>query len=252
MISNKLVIYTALFGDYDQLEEPEKSFEGCDFICFTDQKDLKTNIWRIIYIEPTSESHIFMNRKIKMLPHLYLQKWKYSLYVDSNIRMKENPYFLINKYMHKQGIGFLVSKHYLRNCVYHEAIQCMKLGKGDPEAIQIQMEVYKNSAFPTDWGLSENSIILRKHQDETVQKIGENWWLQFTKYPTRDQLSLPFSLWQKGHSYRFMEEGCREYFGIFAIGLHRKEEKNLNFLQKFLFQYVYSKKNPLSHYLLNR
>lgn len=249
---HKLVIYTALFGNYDQLKEPKENFSDCDFICFTDQQELKSEIWKIIYIPATSESDLLMNRKIKMLPHQYLHQWEYSLYVDSNIRIKKNPYFLVDKYMGQQGIDFLVSKHYLRNCIYREAVQCIKLGKGDPVAIQMQMEAYKKSGFPTAWGLSENGIILRRHQQETVQEIGEYWWSQFTKYPTRDQLSLPFSLWQNGLTYRFMEESSREYFGLFGIGLHRKEEKKLNFLQRFLFQFVYAKRNPFSHYLLNR
>jgi len=30
-MKNKLVIYTALFGDYDDLIEPKEKFEGCNF-----------------------------------------------------------------------------------------------------------------------------------------------------------------------------------------------------------------------------
>jgi len=43
-MKNKLVVYTALFGDYDNLIEPKEKFEGCDFICFTDQKHLTSDV----------------------------------------------------------------------------------------------------------------------------------------------------------------------------------------------------------------
>jgi hypothetical protein len=29
-VKNKLVVYTALFGNYDDLIEPKEKFEGCD------------------------------------------------------------------------------------------------------------------------------------------------------------------------------------------------------------------------------
>lgn len=32
MMKNSFVVYTALFGDYDDLIEPRDNFEGCDFI----------------------------------------------------------------------------------------------------------------------------------------------------------------------------------------------------------------------------
>ena len=37
-MKNKLVIYTALFGDYDDLKDPYEPFDGCEFICFADDK----------------------------------------------------------------------------------------------------------------------------------------------------------------------------------------------------------------------
>ncbi|MGR4118261.1 hypothetical protein K8Q22_07980 [Klebsiella pneumoniae] len=37
-IKNNIVVYTALFGDYDELIEIPEGMHKCDFICFTDQK----------------------------------------------------------------------------------------------------------------------------------------------------------------------------------------------------------------------
>ena len=40
---NNVVIYTAIFGDYDDLKEPPKKLaRNCDFICFTNNKKLKS------------------------------------------------------------------------------------------------------------------------------------------------------------------------------------------------------------------
>ncbi|HBH9578999.1 TPA: hypothetical protein KYD21_004901, partial [Escherichia coli] len=37
-IKNNIVVYTALFGDYDELIEIPEGMHKCDFICFTDQQ----------------------------------------------------------------------------------------------------------------------------------------------------------------------------------------------------------------------
>lgn len=44
---DKLVVYTTIFGDYDDLIEPGKKYKNCDFVCFTDNENLKLDIWKI-------------------------------------------------------------------------------------------------------------------------------------------------------------------------------------------------------------
>jgi len=78
-MKNKLVVYTALFGDYDDLIEPKEKFEGCDFICFTDQKHLTSDIWEIRLVEECDLPPNMMNRKYKILP-LFLT-WQFSWFI---------------------------------------------------------------------------------------------------------------------------------------------------------------------------
>lgn len=60
---NNFVVYTALFGDYDNLIDPKEKYEGCDFIYFTDQKHLKSDIWEIRIVEDIDLPLNMMNRK---------------------------------------------------------------------------------------------------------------------------------------------------------------------------------------------
>ena len=48
---NKKVIYTTIFGGYDELTEPYFIPDGWDFICFTDT-DLKSKNWKIVKTTP--------------------------------------------------------------------------------------------------------------------------------------------------------------------------------------------------------
>lgn len=40
--NKKIVIYTAFTGNYDNLKEPEYIDENCDYVCFTDNPNIKS------------------------------------------------------------------------------------------------------------------------------------------------------------------------------------------------------------------
>jgi len=90
-MNNKKVVYTDLFGNYDELQEPNMIWKDWDFLCFTDDKNLKSNIWNIIYVESELSSNL-ENRKYKILPHRFLDQYEVSLYIDSNIKILKDPF----------------------------------------------------------------------------------------------------------------------------------------------------------------
>jgi hypothetical protein len=52
--------------------------------------------------------------------------------------------------------------------------------------------------MPHDYGLLEGSAIVRDTSSPQIQPIMEAWWQEFSQNVRRDQLSLPFILWEKG------------------------------------------------------
>lgn len=230
MNQNKLVVYTALFGDYDDLIEPKEKFQGCDFICFTDQKHLTSAIWEIRLIEECEMPPNMMNRKYKILPHLFLSEYKWSLYVDANIAILGNPFELANKYLSIYDMA--VPKHFARDCVYDEAKECVILGKTKYDETKIQMDIYKKEGFPKNFGLGENNILFRKHNAETVIKLMNDWWDELNTQTKRDQLSLAYVLWKNGEKFNYIDESARgnKYFNLIP---HRRYYRK-GFLGKFM------------------
>ena len=47
----KYAVVTFLFNHYDLLREPIMVDEKVDYYCLTDDKNLKSNVWQIIYLE---------------------------------------------------------------------------------------------------------------------------------------------------------------------------------------------------------
>ncbi len=51
---SRRVVYTALFGDYEALnEQPCPNREGIDFICLTDSSDLRSSSWKVVKVNNT-------------------------------------------------------------------------------------------------------------------------------------------------------------------------------------------------------
>ena len=75
---NKYIVYTALFGKYDKLLEIHNMNKHIDYICFTDNKDLTSRTWNIIYVNDDKDienlDNAEKNRYIKILSHKYISK----------------------------------------------------------------------------------------------------------------------------------------------------------------------------------
>lgn len=213
-VKNKFAVYTALFGNYDDLIDPKENYEGCDFICFTDQKHLKSDIWEIRLIEECDLTPNMMNRKYKILPHLFLSEYEWSMYVDANIKILNNPFDLASKYLTKYD--FVMPKHFARDCIYEEAKECVILGKSKYDETQKQMNFYKEQGFPKNFGLGENNILFRKHNEKKVVKIMNDWWNELNTQTKMDQLSLAFVLWKNSEKFEYMDENARgnKYFKV--------------------------------------
>ena len=66
--------------------------------------------------------------------------------------------------------------------------------------IESQIKNYKNKGFPKNYGLFENNVLVRKHNDLVCIRIMESWWEEFCKYSQRDQLSFVYCLWKNNFS----------------------------------------------------
>lgn len=216
---NRLVVYTALFGDYDDLIDPPEKFEGCDFICFTDQKHLKSNIWDIRLVEECNLPPNMMNRRYKILPHLFLSDYDKSLYIDANITILRKPKILNDKYTCK--FNFIAPKHFARDSIYDEAYVLIRSGRVDIKKLYIQTYRYLKSGYRCQNSMAENNILFREHNK--LKEFSEYWWDVFCGGVLRDQLSLAYVAWVKGVTIGIDKEISAREEKFFSIKQHREK-----------------------------
>ena len=197
---NKNVIYTVISNHYDYLKDPECISPNCDYICFTDNPELKSNIWKIIYEDSSEElDKIRWQRRHKILAHQYLEKYELSIYVDGNIRIIGDLYDYFEK--ESRGGSILCLKHPYRNNVFDEAEECIALNKDLEERIRKQIEGYKNEGYPGNNGLIASGILVRRHMDSDVINLMNAWWNEVETKSLRDQLSFNYVCWKYNFKY---------------------------------------------------
>lgn len=203
VFTGKGVIYTVITGDYDVLREPEYVDETYDYICFTDNKRLRSKVWDIRYLEnPEGLDAARLSRKPKILCHGFLAEYDYSIYVDGKIQIIGNLQEYIQ--MYSKGSPMLCFPHFARDCAYEESNACIRSGADSEAVIKKQMDGYRMEGYPAGNGLIDAACMVRRHDDALLQKVMECWWEEVLLKSRRDQLSIGYACWK----YHFHYDIC--------------------------------------------
>ena len=257
-LPKRFVIYTAIFGFYDELIEPNFSDEIFDFVCFTDRVDLHSDRWKIIKVSRENNSATFTNRMYKLLPHRFLSQYEASIYIDANIEIIKSPIDIFLSCLSENTFAF--PDHFLRDSIYDEAHILLRSGRLKFYEALKQMICYRNSGFISQVKMGEHNILFRAHSKTAV--IMESWWSEYVKYPTRDQLSLAFVMWRDGfNDFIYIDQSARKG-DIFSLRPHLCKSNDsylLKFFRIVTYQYIfyilkemYLKKNILKRSMLNK
>jgi hypothetical protein len=138
-------------------------------------------------------------RKYKILPHLFFPEYAYSVWVDGNISITGDMNEFITAHLKHSPMASL--KHPDRNCLYQEARACIYLNKDDHSVIRRQMDYYRECGYPEGNGLIQSGVIIRRHNEQSVIRVMEDWWANVERYSRRDQLSFNYAAWKNSFEY---------------------------------------------------
>jgi len=198
MEKNKKVVYTCITGGYDNLIEPTYLTSDFDYVCFTDNIDMKSDVWQIRPLPKEVEglSQVKKQRYVKINAHKVLKEYDLSIWVDGCVTVKGDLNELLKKVL-KDDCAVYVPQHPHRNCIYAEADACISMKKDVKENIAPQIERYKNEGFPKNYGLLQSNIMVRKHNDKDCIKLMETWFEELKNGSHRDQLSFNYASWKE-------------------------------------------------------
>lgn len=222
------VIYTCITGNYDELINHYYINNDYKYVCFTDNKDLiskKTyGIWEILPIKFSNADNSLINRWHKMHPHVLFQGYEDSIYIDSNINILSHKVF---DEIEKAKKDILLPKHFNRNCIYKEIEKLKNIPKFNTPIMQSKLEKVKQfleeNQFPKNFGLGENNLLYRRHNDKIIIHMMEDWWTLIQEYIPRDQLFLMYLFYKyKLNPQEHFIENLRVDYNNSQILLHKE------------------------------
>jgi hypothetical protein len=206
----RALVYTAIFGNYDDLKQPVGQNEPCDFICFTDTPmPSRVGVWRVIQVKTDTNVHPRMQAKrFKLLSHRIFphgrlaaryapfairRRADLSIWIDANLQIK-SPTFVQDMRNILGNGDWAMFVHPDRDCIYDEAVASLPMRKYQGLPILRQVEAYR-TAVPAHGGLYACTILVRREPlAERLERLNELWWDENVKWTYQDQLSLPFVL----------------------------------------------------------
>ncbi len=193
----KIVIYTAIFNDYDFLSTPKVINRDVRYVCFSDKK-INAYPWENIVVEREFEDLRLENRKYKILCHKFFPDYDYSIYLDASYAILRDISQFVEVWLGENDIA--VQKHRIRNCLYDEALQCIRNKKENSAIIKEQIKKYMKEGYPRNNGLTQNGFLIRRHTKKVID-FNEAWWNEVKTYSTRDQISFSYVIYKLKMKY---------------------------------------------------
>ena len=215
---NKTIIYTVITGNYDSTKQPLVVEKGVEYILFTNNPEIKdAGVWKVLQIPSEQwqgrterENNILLSRKVKMLPHKYLpDDAEWSIYIDADMVIKRPLTELLNN-LHLETLFAACRHSYCKN-VQEEIADLLAKNMVQPEQVKEQWNKYVEWGFEDNLGISENGLLIKRHNDARVVQLMELWWEECQNGCLRDQVSLMPCLYRTGFIpyFQFIEMDIR-------------------------------------------
>src|SRR5262249_37045536 len=166
---------------------------GVQYVCFTDNPRLRSDVWQIRYCPPEGDPAL-QAKRIKIMAHEALNCER-SLWVDGSIELRSLP-----ETFERVRSDLALLPHPERNCIYAEANHCKLIRRGDPRQIDRAVSRYQAEGHPHNYGLWMGGLILRRHTP-AIAAFNAEWWREVQSGTTRDQIILPVGLRRLGISF---------------------------------------------------
>lgn len=167
LFCKRAVVFTAIFGHYDELRRRHFVDPDLDYVVYADE-------WLIDIPDPWIQRPFsgplfddrLTARYVKTHPHTLLPEYELSLWADAVFQLRDVRVSLLERLLESRSIAMFA--HPDRDCVYEEAAKVAELGLDSPERVADALNLLKESSVPPHAGLAATGLIVRRHRDEQV------------------------------------------------------------------------------------
>ncbi|RWR78355.1 Protein of unknown function DUF616 [Cinnamomum micranthum f. kanehirae] len=218
-----IVVSSCIFGSSDFLRRPtskkisDYSKKNVCFVMFMDELTMEklssegkvldgegyVGLWRIVVVKNLPYTDMRKTGKVpKFLPHRLFPSARYSIWLDSKLRLQADPMLTLEYFLWREGSEYAISNHYDRHCVWEEVLQNKRLNKYNHTAIDEQFQFYQSDglikfnatdeSIPLPSYVPEGSFIVRAHSPMS-NLFSCLWFNEVDRFTSRDQLSFAYT-----------------------------------------------------------
>lgn len=252
----RFVIYTAIVGEYDELQQPEFIDNRFDYILFSNNISQKQiGVWQVRNISYFNNDYTRVARWVKTHPEELLNDYEASLWIDGALVIKDD--YVYNRIIELYNNDYLIASmwHNQRNCIYKEAAEVVFLGLEHEKIVINWLKKLRKEKYPEEYGLFETNVLYRNHNNYKIKEFDQLWWECIDSYSRRDQLSFNYVLWKKNlncHYFISANENARNSPHFKCVTNHvsnSKQWRKISINKKddvLLYYYIKTNKNTLS------
>lgn len=192
-IADVPVIYTASFGQVDDVLAPAAQSRPMRFVCFVEH-DRSLPGWEAVKVGHLPWDSRRASRVIKLFPHILFPSHSTSVWVDASAHITGDISEIVQYVTADRPIAAM--PHGERRDVYSEEKVCRLLAKDDPKLMRKQIERYRAEGLPRDSGLIQGGLLVRAHNSPGCTQFMQAWWNEIVTGSVRDQLSFPYVAWK--------------------------------------------------------
>jgi hypothetical protein len=191
----RVVVYTAVFGDYDDPPVVEHPDPAMDYLFFTEEApSILPAPWQLRMVPRTLADPQREARRLKLLPHLFVGEYDISVWMDANCTLLDLSAARVLDLLGDSDLA--VPLHPDRACIYEESEAVLHLGLDIPHLVHGQMGRYRAMGYPAYHGLHMTMFLARRHRSVACREFSEAWWSELQSCSKRDQLSFDFVRWK--------------------------------------------------------
>lgn len=206
-----IIVYSALFGEYDTFVEPSIVDPNARYILFTDQP-IVSKVWEVRQRQCLKGAERTQARYYKANTN-ELPEHTLSIWIDARFTPTCSDWSLFN------GVALGAFKHDQRDCIYAESAVCKDMRLDNPKHIDQLLTKLANDSYPRFNGLVSSGFLVRT-SNALLRSFNAMWWHYISTYSIRDQLSFNYVAWKQGIQVQYLEPG--NVYGNPYLSKHRK------------------------------
>jgi hypothetical protein len=192
----KKAVISAIYGNFDNpVKQPDQGVD--DYIMFTDNPNLTSDFWRIVYKplpfgSPRGDAK-YIKTFMWLLPEL--AEYDEMLWIDGCLQLNDNVFAEFSQ--HEGSMVIALHPNPDRNNIYEMIDICRPLGKYADSRFDEQVSYLKSIGFPERCSVYACCRFLTRRSPD-LMKLTHYWWSHNLLFHWQDQISLPVAVFQSG------------------------------------------------------